>query len=170
MKIITAFFAVLFLLTTTPATAQWIQPEGPFGGEIRSIVKIGSTMFAGSDGDGVYSSTDKGEHWKANPLSSVRSTYSLAVIDTVLFAFTEGKIYKSLDKAQTWSAVNHEKVYVRSMMVNGNELYAGGDEDTIYLSTNKGDTWKPISTKINDTVSTKIQTDLPKLITKLSVK
>jgi len=44
--------------------AQWIQTDGPYGGQINTLAKSGNNIFAGAAfGGGVYRSTDNGLNW-----------------------------------------------------------------------------------------------------------
>ena len=67
MKIIRQFFLALLGLpiSITPLYAQWEQTNGPFGGtRISSYAVSGTTLFVGTNGSGVFRSTDNGTSWK----------------------------------------------------------------------------------------------------------
>ena len=51
----------LLIATAIPGDlhAQWVQTDGPYGGDINCFAMSGSTLFAGT-GRGVYRSTDYG--------------------------------------------------------------------------------------------------------------
>ena len=71
--------------------AQWIQTNGPYGGDIRSFTVSGTKLFAGTEYGGVFLSTNNGTNWTAvnNGLTSTY-IYSLAVSGTDLIAGTGG--------------------------------------------------------------------------------
>ena len=57
---------VVFLLSSTSLLlAQWVQTNGPIGGYVSSFVVSGTDLFAGTDGGGVFVSTNNGENWRA---------------------------------------------------------------------------------------------------------
>ena len=54
MKRLLSFFAVVVLLGAQSLQAQWIQTNGPYGGDILCFAVNGSNLFAGTDGGGVW--------------------------------------------------------------------------------------------------------------------
>jgi len=71
--------------------AQWTQTNGPFGGRITGFAVSGPNHFAGTEGGGVYLSTDSGTSWTVvNAGLMNTNVQSLVVIGTNLFAGTNG--------------------------------------------------------------------------------
>ncbi|MBK9404558.1 MAG: hypothetical protein IPN57_08505 [Ignavibacteria bacterium] len=73
MKNINKIFALAFLITQIVhcslnidnCKAQWVQTNGPYGGDIRSFAVSGTNLFAANYGGGVYLSTNNGTNWTA---------------------------------------------------------------------------------------------------------
>ena len=89
---LSAFLVVVFcqLTTANPLHAQWIQTNGPYGGNVYSFAVSGTNLFVGTDG-GVFLSTNSGTSW-TEVNSGLTNTFvrALAVSGTNLFAGTMG--------------------------------------------------------------------------------
>ncbi|HEX9970745.1 MAG TPA: regulator, partial [bacterium] len=59
------FVALLLSIRMNPLYAQWTQTNGPYGGRVNSLAVSGTNLFAGTDGGGVFLSTNKGTNWTA---------------------------------------------------------------------------------------------------------
>lgn len=122
--------------------------QGLTNTDVRSLVILGTDLFAGTYGGGVFRSSNKGTSWSAvNSGLTNKTITSLAVFGTNLFAGTEGGgIFLSTDRGQTWTEVNSgltgiSAKYVTSIIVNGNNIFAGTDGSGVYISTNNGQSW-----------------------------
>ena len=178
MKRLLAFFVAVVLLGAQSLQAQWIQINGPsYGGDIRCFAVNGSNLFAGTDGGGVFLSTNNGTSWTAvnAGLPTNTSVYALAVNGSNLFAGTfRGGVFLSTNNGTSWTAVNTglTNLNVSSLAVNGLNLFAGtiyyedGGEDDhggvdeerdidegrgVFLSTNNGASWTPVNTGLTNT-------------------
>ena len=87
--------AVFCLFTNTnPLHSQWIQTNGPYGGDVYCFAVSGTNLFAGT-GDGVFLSTDNGTSWTAASTGLTNGyVYALAVSGTNLFAGTYGGVWR----------------------------------------------------------------------------
>ena len=69
-----------------------------------------TTLYAGTDGGGVFKSTDGGGNWSAiNTGLTNTYVYALAidpVTPTTLYAGTYDGVFKSTDGGENWNAVN----------------------------------------------------------------
>lgn len=65
MKKVVLYVVLSFLLTTFGYTQNfWRQTNGTYGGTINSLaINSSGNVFAGTDGGGVYRSTDNGNNW-----------------------------------------------------------------------------------------------------------
>ena len=80
------------LLAMQKANGQWVQVNGPYGGTIKALAVKGGNVFAGTDGAGVFLSTDNGTSWKAvNTGLTNLTVYCLAVSDSNLFRDSLGR-------------------------------------------------------------------------------
>ncbi len=87
--------AVFCLFTNTnPLHSQWIQTNGPYGGDVYCFAVSGTNLFAGT-GDGVFLSTDNGTSWTQASTGLTSTLVSaLAVSGTNLFAGTDGGVWR----------------------------------------------------------------------------
>ena len=110
--------ALLFVLAalvqagTASADGTW-QPSGPTGGyvwelEVSPDFQADGTIFAGTDGTGVFRSTDHGDTWqnvsKGLGHLSIRSVAVSQAFgsDATVFAGGPDGVYKSVDAGETW--------------------------------------------------------------------
>jgi hypothetical protein len=137
----TLFF---FLLVTQICFAQWVQTNGPYGGDISCLTVNGTNLFAGTP-DGVYLTTNNGGNWLPvnNGLPNIGINV-LTVSGNNLFAGTSVGIFLSTNNGTSWTAANTglpPDTAVLSMVVNGSNLFAGTDGHGVFLSTNDGTSW-----------------------------
>ena len=87
---------VLLMTSGSPAFAQWVQTNGPYGGDIRCMAVSGTNLFAGTENAGVLLSTNNGTSWTAVNSGLKRMyVYSLVVSGTNLFAGTYDGVFLS---------------------------------------------------------------------------
>ncbi|MCX6269953.1 MAG: T9SS type A sorting domain-containing protein [Bacteroidetes bacterium] len=67
MKSRLTMFLLLTLLITQNLRAQWVQTNGPEGGRVNCITRVGSDIWAGTYG-GIFISQDEGLTWQKSPL------------------------------------------------------------------------------------------------------
>jgi photosystem II stability/assembly factor-like uncharacterized protein len=133
--------------------AQWVPTNGPYGGDVNSIVVSGTNLFAGTDGSrgGVFRSIDKGRSWAAAGMTGY-GIMCLAASDSTLLAGTiVNGIFRSTDNGAHWMEVNAgipEYTSVSTITGFGRYFYAG-TSNGIFLSTDNGTSW----TNIRSTLS-----------------
>jgi len=153
-------FLVVLLMTiifstSNQLTAQWVQTNGPEGGEVFCLAAHDTTLFLGSE-IGVYFSTDNGTSWNPTGLEDI-IVISLAVMPTGesgmnLFAGTNlGGVYFSTDNGTNWTQVNFGlgNHNVHALAVIDTNLFAGTD-DGVFLSPSNGAYWIPVSTGLTN--------------------
>lgn len=125
---------------------------------VRSMMKVGTDIYAGTYSDGVYISSDNGSTWTqvVNGMSKTTTyspIFSMANIDNTIFAALKGTgVYKSTDKGATWTLANGTMTKdIWGIAVSGTNLFAGGDYVGVYLSTDKGTTWTAVNTGLPET-------------------
>jgi hypothetical protein len=96
---------------------------------VTRLALSGATLIAGTDGSGVYISTDNGSQWRA-ATNGITDPYirSVAVYGTAIFAGTSGGgLYISTDFGSTWMRDNGGliNIQVSALMVMGKYIYAG---------------------------------------------
>ena len=146
--------------TVTIATANFPRlieaGGGPTGGSITSIAvdpANSSTVYAGTDGGGIFKSSDGGQSWAAANSGLTDPDLNVVAIapssPETLYVGTDGSgVFKSTDGGQTWSAINTGVTYrdIRALAVhpaNSNIIYAGGT--FLFKSINGGESWQTVN-------------------------
>jgi len=131
-------------MSLNAAHTQWEQCTVTYGYPVKTMAVMGSNLYTGTFGGGVYLTSDNGESWlEVNNGLTETDVRSLAVHGNNLYAGTWGAgIFLSTDKGQSWSAVNSglESIYVASIVSIGSNIMAG-TYDGIFLSTDNGSSW-----------------------------
>jgi uncharacterized repeat protein (TIGR02543 family) len=116
-------------------------------------------LYAGTNGGGVFRSTDSGTTWVAVNTGFITNTLvaSLAIdplISTILYAGTNGSgIFRSTDSGTTWVAVNTglTDMYVLCLAIDpltSTTLYAGTETRGVFRSTDSGAHWTAVNTDL----------------------
>ncbi len=136
--------------------AQWVQTNGPQGGYVNCLTLSSGNLFAGTNGAGIFLSTDNGTTWK--PVNTgLTNLYvrCIAVSGGNIFAGTSTALFLSSNAGASWTAMNSglPAAGVRSLMATSTSVYAGTDTNGVYLSTNNGNSWIAVNTGLmNKTV------------------
>ncbi len=158
-KIVISILAVIFLLQSK-STAQWKQMNGLSNDRVTYIAvmhdEFGDTnIFAGTDGGGVYRSTDYGTSWtQVNSGLTNTRIWSLAISSTNLFAGTDGGLYISANNGTSWTETGLTNTGVWSLAFSpisdgsGINLFAG-TYGGVFLSTNNGTSWTGDNSGLN---------------------
>jgi hypothetical protein len=157
-------FYVWFLLPLSLSAqhAPWEKTAGPPGLTVKVIYKTNNIVYAGTDTQGIYKSTDDGLSWSAANNGIERASISDMIVSggNLLAAVSSGcpsllNVFKSTDNGETWSGTTGlaGKV-VRSFAIKSPFLYAmfaalPGDSG-IARSTDNGNTWQVIPSIITN--------------------
>ena len=145
--------SLLLLFCSFLSHAQWLERNnGLVGGHVRCFATLGTTLFAGTDGGGVFKSTDNGATWSA---SSNGITFpfitTLAVVGNDLFAGTLFGVFRSSDNGLNWTEPNKEFATGISRMVAVSDYLfvhtSGADgpfQDQTFRSADRGLTWTEV--------------------------
>lgn len=147
------FLAVIMLLLHNEVTAQWVQTNGPYGGIISSFVTLGPKLFAGTDHDGLFVSSDNGVSWSPTGFQG-QSVINLATLGNDLFAIVEGDFFISSDEGNNWEHrdITVPKSGAITIVVKDNVLFVGTNgsgpntQGGIFSSSDKGSHWAHIYT------------------------
>jgi hypothetical protein len=161
MKSLVICLFMTILLARPDAQSQWVQTNGPEGGEARCFVASGAgsntVLFAGSNG-GVFRSTDFGGHWVLASNGLAHGTVlGVAVEGPYLFALVSSQgIFRSSDNGNSWVAVNNglSTLEVRAIGTNGSDVYLGTWRGGAFRSTNNGNSWLAVNNGLTNDVVT----------------
>ncbi len=143
LRMALAALAALCLLSV-PAESQWVQTEGPYGGDFYSLTANGNDLYACTNG-GIMHSSDRGKNWRK--LAAPKALFpEIQVVGAKLFAGTYSGVFLSLDGGTTWSAVNTGLTNLRiyTLLVDGTDLFAATGAG-VFMSSNDGTTWTALS-------------------------
>lgn len=150
---------LLLALSASETQAQWVQTNGPYGGYITAFAVSSSatgnvSIFAGTNRNGVFISTNYGENWRQIDAGLTDTTIlSLAVSAAILFAGTDNGVFYSTDYGANWmsgsSAWTAGAVNALAATPRGTGLLAGTAYG-LYLSTDSGKSWTPMNSGLID--------------------
>ncbi|NOX85084.1 MAG: T9SS type A sorting domain-containing protein [Chlorobi bacterium] len=119
-------------------------------GVIRSLAtKAGNIVYAGTEGGGIYKSTDYGENWAQTDTILPGNKVRGIVIDNTdqIYAGTFGNgVFKSQGSDQSWAQVNNglTNTFVAALTYDPglNTLFAGTHSNGVFYSTDGGTSWQ----------------------------
>jgi photosystem II stability/assembly factor-like uncharacterized protein len=122
--------------------------------QIRSISSDSmGNIFAGTNGRGIYYSTNNGLNWQ----NSIDNNYIInslcASLGQIYAGTTSQKILKSTNNGTNWFQLNTSFLSVFAMTTNFNGLLIAGTETGTYISSNSGDNWNKTDSTIIDITS-----------------
>ena len=129
-------------------SAQWQKTTLPVDGEVNTLAISDSVIFAGTDGEGIFASTDNGEHWNSmNEGLQNKFIHTIFINGTTLFAGTEAGASRSTNNGVSWSTINSGlsdngvwSFAARHSTPNDSTIFAG-TWSGVYKSTNNGNSW-----------------------------
>ena len=135
---------------------------GPYGGTTVALAINPSnptTLYAGTDGGGVFKSTDSGGTW--TPASAGLTNlyvYAFAINPAnpaTLYAGTlGGGIFRSTNSGGSWAAANRglTNSYARALAINSTtpDILFAGTDDGVFKSTDSGNTWATANAGLTD--------------------
>ena len=112
----------------------WTQTNGPYGGTVLTLLATSEgTLYAGTQGAGIFRSTDGGDSW--TPVNTglpvyednrIPTIFSLTMMGEALYAGTGGDLFQSTDGGNSWQQVTRSKnTGVDAVAAVGNTLYIG---------------------------------------------
>ena len=145
------------LFLTDDSGASWSQiGSADSNMDVLSVVASSNNLLAGT-WNGFYLSTSAGASWSAVTPTGIpadTAIWSVAPIDTALFAATIGHAYKSLDNGNAWTEVSSgipTDATIISVVSNGTAIFAGSSNNGIFTTTNGGTSWTASNSGLADT-------------------
>jgi len=143
---------ILFLFISCVAFAQWQPTNGPFSGEIHSVITSNNEIIVGTKY--IYKSSDNGATWNVsnNGISgTVNYIYSLAKISTNIVAGTDAGVFYSTDNGDNWTlSAGTASIGVFCIVVKGTNLFMSTVGSGVYKSTTNGVTWSAVNNGITN--------------------
>jgi photosystem II stability/assembly factor-like uncharacterized protein len=141
------------ILRSTDRGSTWTQADLPMADvAVRAITPIGTNLFAGTYGGGVFVSTDRGADWFASNTGMKNSKVNgVAVLDSDIFAGTTAVgVFRSTDNGNTWSQANTGLLTpdIGGLAVSGSSLFAGVMFGGVFKSTDDAESWSPVGTSV----------------------
>jgi photosystem II stability/assembly factor-like uncharacterized protein len=148
------------VFSSTDNGKSWSR-SGLIDTSVTSIITVGSTLFAGTYGDGIFRSTNDGASW--TPVDSglgTANSYVTALGSSAsnIYAGFDNGVFLSTDYGNSWKSVgfslpNSQTPEIKALAIGGKYIFAGISQNGLYLSTNSGRNWKSVSTAMaNSTV------------------
>ena len=127
MRNLSAAILACILSCGTFASAQWNRTNGPGNFTVTCLAAVRTTLYAGTDSNGVFRSTDEGITWNSasTGLPSMKIT-RFAAKDTNLYVGTadSGIFFSSLINP-TWRPMGQKGRYISALFAGGSRLYSG---------------------------------------------
>ena len=97
----------LFLFTLGQGYSQWEGANFPDSVKVNTLAISGSNIFAGTDGNGIFVSTDNSESWVSiNEGLQSKIIHTIFINGTTIFAGTETGASVSTNNGLSWDTIN----------------------------------------------------------------
>jgi photosystem II stability/assembly factor-like uncharacterized protein len=153
IKLLPVVLVVLLLAPIPKAFGQWMQLNGPGHDGILCFVENNGEVFAGTEGSGIFVSTDDGTNWSGlNSPHSSAPVFSMTSYDGIIFAGILSNVFRSTDDGLNWAIVDSglfNGSVLSFSILNGN-LYAGAYGGGVFLSADSGVTWTAANNGLTD--------------------
>ncbi len=154
------------VLVSTNQGKTWTKiSKDPLIYRVRAIAVSGDTIFAGTDGYGLYYTTNGGETWignkitdsnitTQNQITSINTIFSMVIKDNNIILGTKGRIYLSKNRGITWERwyPNGGGYTIYSVVNKGEEYFASTAfqyQKAVFKANGIGNDWIDLSNKFN---------------------
>lgn len=118
---------------------------------VLSLAECGPYIFAATESNGLFKSSDNGLNWDTCGLKG-KSIFALTTSGINIFAGTvlDGGIFLTSNYGESWTSVSNGLTdqVVLSLVINGNSIFAGTGTG-VFRSTNNGNNWIQVNNGIN---------------------
>ena len=139
-------------------TSEWVESNnGIYSHDILSLLELDGTIYAGTNGGGIFISDDKGATWTPSNTNLEGPNLNINAITTdgeYIYIGTAAGVWRSGNGGDTWGSVNSglNEAPVTHFALYGPQLLALSQGHGIYRSTDEGSTWQAINSGIDGTV------------------
>lgn len=130
-------------------------PAGLSGYDVRCITNIDNTLFVGTNGDGLFKSTDWGESWI--PINNGSTSSNFRAIESkgnILFAGGQNGtgVFRSTNFGDNWELLTNgiSSTSFRGFANNDEIILAGSTGAGVFYSLDDGDNWQVINDGLID--------------------
>lgn len=133
---------------------NWV-PAGLTGTDVRCVTHIQDTLFVGTNGQGLYKSTDWGSSWTAiNNGSSSSNFRAIESKGNTLFAGGQNGtgVFRSTNFGHSWELLSNgiASSSFRGFAHNNDLIVAGSTGAGVFYSIDNGDSWTEINSGLTD--------------------
>jgi hypothetical protein len=133
---------------------NWVS-AGLVGTDVRCVTHIQDTLFVGTNGQGLYKSTDWGLNWIAINNGSTSSNFrAIESKGNILFAGGQNGtgVFRSTNFGNSWELLSNgiSSISFRGFAHNNDIIIAGSTGAGVFYSTNDGDSWIEINDALTD--------------------
>lgn len=133
----------------------WVQTNGPYGGEIRSLYAAPKgVLLAGTWGAGIFRSTNRGNTWTpVNTGLAYEPGEGFAYVEVfaqkgeTLYVGTQNGLYASTDGGNRWHPVSNFRKHgsISGIVVIGDRIYVGTLNTGVWYSDDDGGSWLQVN-------------------------
>lgn len=140
--------AIVFFCIFIPVVnlyAQWKEIKSLHGQMITCFAATSTKIFAGTDSNRIFSSSDNGNTWFVTFPGIIDWGYvtMTSFKDTIVQVSKNGTVFVSKNNGEIWDYVGIFKPYINSLAFNGSDLFAGTREG-VFRSRDFGASWDTI--------------------------
>jgi photosystem II stability/assembly factor-like uncharacterized protein len=142
-RITLIIFTSLALAISSSVHAQWVKVNGPYGGPVSCLSKVGSTLLSDAGG-ALFMSEDGGLHWSSTDTTFYFSVNYITVKNSILYATTGRGVYRSTNAGLTWDSLAFNSMdFVGRIQSSETSLFVTTNWD-VFRSSDDGRSWDTI--------------------------
>ena len=139
---------------TVNGEGVWTPTAGPDGGTITAFLQVGASLFAGTEGDGIFRTNNNGATWTSINQGLGNGFVRAFAVDSggAIVAGTDGGAFRSIDNGNTWTGLNSglPSFGVRALVLSLNTVFAGTDGGGIFRLNSATNSWTAVNTNLSN--------------------
>lgn len=112
---------------------------------ITALSYSGSNIFACTENDGVFLSSNNGSSWSGvNSGLASSHVFSIAITGNNIFVGTDSGVYLSTNNGSSWTALNNglpSSITIQSLTISAGVVFAGSVNNNVFISSDNGSSW-----------------------------